>query len=140
MAAPAEKAETGAPDLPAASQAAEEKAANAPGQSWHSMLPFPAGSQCMLWHGQTWGTVHAPSVSRTAIACILLTCHDPAHQAFCQLLSFIEESTHSYWQLSCSRRSTRALGDAGASAAEAAGRGEADIGPQGPHSHPRAGP
>ena len=39
MAAPAEKAETGAPDLPAASQAAEEKAAK---RSWSVMAQHAA--------------------------------------------------------------------------------------------------
>ena len=49
MAAPAERAGTGTPDLPAASQAAEEKAANAPGESWHSTLSCPVLS-CVRPH------------------------------------------------------------------------------------------
>ena len=52
MAAPAEN---GAPDQPAATQTAEEKAANAPGESLHSMLFLPVRSQCMLWQGQILG-------------------------------------------------------------------------------------
>ena len=86
------------------------------------------------WQGWVLGTASAPrpSTSQTDVAFIY---HDPAHQADMQQQS-VEKDMHSCWQLSCCRRSTRALGNASASTAEATGRGEADTGPQGSHSHP----
>ena len=76
-----------------------------------------------------------PHLSHTAIACVLLKHHDPAQRAD-TLLQSVDKDMYSCRQLSWSRRGTGALGDAGASAAEAAGRGAADAGPQGPHSYP----